>query len=371
MKRPIPHLLAVALVSILAAACTPGGGSIYYTLENEVKLDDATLPNDITVFDIVNTGTDYYAAAGRIWKAPVVAANFQVANVVAQPHADDLCTALAFFGGELYGGFVNSSGNRGLYGTTALAFSTTPVADADVLGAQVVLLKVEDGQLVVVTARPSGSDFEYTVYTSADGASYTEFPGLSARAAADKLVPINDVIWSNSLSAWFMTEGKTLYTDLASPGTLQASTMNGTPVTEVLTGLYDDGTTVYLASREGAVYWWDPAAIPSATWKRIAAPTASGAHPPLTRFAGPVGTGILLLGSDGYGYYRIDTTDLAAGTAAITRFPTTTIDLHTASVTKLTLDTTPDPDVIFAGTAMGGLWRGTVAVDGTIAWELE
>ena len=32
-------------------ACTPGGGSIYWTLENEVKIQDLSLPNDISVFD--------------------------------------------------------------------------------------------------------------------------------------------------------------------------------------------------------------------------------------------------------------------------------------------------------------------------------
>ena len=203
MKRRIPLLLTSAIVAVLAAACTPGGGSIYFTLENEVKVSDASLPNDITVFDVAKTGTDYYAAAGKIWKAPVAAANFQVGDVVAPPHAGDLCTALAFFGGELYGGFVNPSGNVGLYATTAMAFTTTPVADLDIAGAQIVLLKVQnDGadQLVVVTARPSGGGFEYSVFTTSDGITFIELPIMTSRTATDKLVPINDVIYSISCS---------------------------------------------------------------------------------------------------------------------------------------------------------------------------
>jgi hypothetical protein len=370
MKRCNLHLLTAALLTVLAVACTPGGGSIYFTLENEVKVDDATLPNEITVFDVANTGTDYYAAAGRIWTAPVTAANFQVADVVTPPHADDLCTALAFFSGELYGGFINGSGNRGLYATTALAFTTTPVADTDIAGAQIALLKEENSLLVAVAARPSGLAFEHFVYTSPDGAAYTEleFNGLpNPRASGEELKPINDVIYAGAPFAspsWFATEGTNLY---SGGGPLSRVATTGITAGEELRGLFQLGSRLFLSSKAGAVYYSDD----GVAWTRIEAPKISGAHPPLTRFAGPVGAGILLLGSDGYGYYRIDSTDLAAGTASITRFPTTTIDLYSASVTKFTLDTTPDPDVMFAATAMGGLWRGTVAVDGTIAWELE
>jgi len=362
MKLRIPRLLAIVLAAALAAACTPGGGSIYFTLENEVKVDDASLPNRITVFDVVNSGTAYYAAAGKIWTALVAADNFQVADVVPAPHAVDICTALAFFSGELYGGFINGSGNVGLHRTASLSFTPpTPVGTAaDVLGAQIALLKVENSLLVAVAAKPSGLAFEYFVYTSPDGTTYTELALDGAQ-----LGPIHDVIYAGApFAAWFATEGVNLY---SGAGPLSPVATTGITAGEELRGLFQLGSRLFLSSKAGAVYYSDN----GVAWTRIEAPLISGAHPPLTRFAGPVGTGILLLGSDGYGYYRIDTTDLAAGTAAITRFPTTTIDLYSSSVTKFTLDTTPDPDVIFAATAMSGLWRGSVAGDGSITWALE
>ena len=358
MNRRFALLLLAAWAAFLSVACT--NGNIYWTLENEEKVDDLSLPNEITVFDVAKIGSTYYAAAGRIWHVADTAGEWNAGATVAPPHAGDLCTALVAFGPELYGGFVNSSGSLGLFATSSLAFSAAPVADAAVLGAQVALLKIENGEIAVVTARQSGPDFAYTVVTG-DGSSFAELPFLGLRVLADTLVPIDDVIYSSSLGAWFVTEGTTLRTD---SGTV---TMNGITSGETLTGLFDDGFTVYLASEAGAVYWWDAAAIPTPKWQRVAAPTVSGDHPPLTRFAGPVGTDdILLVGSEGYGYYRLPTNP-AVG--VLTRFPTTTSPLYTSSVWKFFLD---DPmNRIFACTLMGGLWRGAVDTDGTIDWNLE
>ena len=110
-----------------------------------------------------------------------------------------------------------------------------------------------------------------------------------------------------------------------------------------------------------------PATASWSRFPRIAAPTVSGDHPPLTRFAGPVGTDdIILVGSERYGYYRLPT---SPAVGELTRFPTTTSPLYTTSVWKFFLD--GPMDRIFACTLMGGLWRGAVDTDGTIDWNLE
>jgi hypothetical protein len=356
MNRRFALLLLAAGIAVLPVACN--NGNIYWTLENEETVDDFSLPN-VTVFDVAKIGTTYYAAAGALWHAAETATEWDVEAKIAPPLTGDLCTALAAFGGQLNGGFINGSGNLGLYRSSTLSFSgQAPVGTAlDVLGAQIPLLKVENGSLVAVTARLSGEDFEYKLFTSGDG---TTFSPLSiTRAVGEELKPIYDVIWAGApFNTWFVTEGTKLYTGA---GPLTLATMTGITAGEVLTGLFHVGTNVYVASKSGAVYY----SPNGSSWTRIAAPTVSGDHPPLTRFAGPVGTdNILLVGSEGYGYYRLPT---SPAMGVLTRFPTTTSPLYTSSVWKFFFD---DPmDRIFACTLMGGLWRGVVDVDGTISWD--
>jgi hypothetical protein len=361
------RLPALALAAALAAACTPNGGSIYFTLENEVKVDDFSLPNAVTVFDVVRLGTNFYAAAGTIWRADVGADSFQVDDVLAPPGgagATQLCTALAAFGGNLYGGFVAPSGNLGLYKAAVADFATLPlaVADALVAGAQVALLKVQnDGvdKLVVVTAREASGGFEYSLATSDDGTNYTALPFDGTRPAGDEQQPIRDVIRSTVAApdAWFVTEGTKLYTD-GGTGTLTLASMTGITAGEELTGLYDDGANIYVASRAGAIY----RSTTGASWTRIEVPTVSGAHPPLTRFGGVLGGTHLLVGSDGYGYYRLET-----ATDTLTRYATTTSTLYTASVRSLVVD----GSTVFALTGGRGLWRGEVSGNDVTDWQQE
>jgi hypothetical protein len=365
MKRRNLHLFTAALVAVLAAACTPGGGSIYFTLENEVKVEDGSLPNAITVFDVAKVGTDYYAAGGTIWSAPVAADSFQLADVVDPPTGAQLCTALAEFSGQLYGGFINSSGNLGLYVTPVPAFAWSAVADVVVAGAQVVLLKVVDSAstLVVVTARQptAGADFQFGVVTSIDGTNYSSPFTFTDRPAGDEEKMIGDVIYSSRLSTWFVTQGTKLYS--GAPGALAMDDMTNISAGEELRGLFDDGTNLYVASKAGAIYY----STTGDTWTRIEVPDISGTHPPLTGISGPLGGTHLLIGSDGYGYYRLDTTNLAAGPDAFTRFATNTVDLYKASVRRIVVDGT----TAFALTSMGGLWRGTVSGNDIIDWKQE
>ena len=95
MNRRIALLLLAAAVAVLPIACS--NGNIYWTLENEEKVDDLSLPNEITVFDVAKIGTTYYAAAGRIWHVADTATEWNAGATVAPPHPGDLCTALAAF----------------------------------------------------------------------------------------------------------------------------------------------------------------------------------------------------------------------------------------------------------------------------------
>jgi hypothetical protein len=371
------HLLLAAGIAILFTACKEG--NIYSTLENEVKVDDLSLPNDITLFDVTKIGTSYYAAAGKIWTVSDSATEWDVTALIAPPSPGDIGTALVaspFGTNTLYGGFINGSGNLGLYESTAApSFSGRNAEPLPVAGAQVALLKaVNDGanRLVVVTAhQPSaGSDFAYGMVYAASAGSYTVATFDATRPAGDEKKSINDVVYAGvPINAWFATEGTKLYTKTGPgfAGDFTLAGMTGITAGEELTGLFWDGTThVYLASRAGAVYH----STDGTNWTRILAPAISGTYPPLTHFAGPVDAGIVLVGSDGYGYYLLDTADLS-GTDPLTRYPTTTSDLYTAAVQKMYFDV--GKLRVFACTSMGGLWRGAVLGDGSgsIDWNLE
>ncbi len=300
MNRRAVRLLIAAAAAILSASCTPGGGSIYWTLENEVKVSDSSLPNDVTFFDvtkIVSTGT-YYAAAGKIWTVSDSAAAWDVDATLPGPHPDDLCNALVaspFGTTTLYGSFINSTGSLGLYAsTTAPSFAGVAVPEAlPVAGAQIALLKVVDDAAEPPRRGDGPSAFRRRRFRLRDRL----FRGRRVRYCGDlrhdrgrrgdEKKPICDVVYADgTISAWFATEGTKLYTNASrdSPRFHRSPAMTGMTAGEVLTGLFWDGTTrLYVASRAGAVYH----STDGASWTRIEAPTISGAHPPLTRFVDP------------------------------------------------------------------------------------
>jgi hypothetical protein len=371
MKLRIEHLVLAAGLLILAAACQNGG--IYYALQNEVPIEDLSLPNAVTIFDVAKIGGDggdYYAAAGKIWTADDSSVAWNKDVRVQGPTADALCTALVTspFGSNdtLFGGFLAPESNLGLYESgaspTPAGTTWTEVADPIVKGAQVALLKTADDGvddwLVVVTARHNaGENFTFGI-AGFNGANWYEFD-TSVRVSPEDQKPFSDVIWSPTFARWLATGGTKLYMQVSSPPAVDSFSeayMTGIGSGAVLNGLFDDGTNVYVASEDGSVYYSDTYGT---DWTPIAAPEISGVNPPLTRFAGPITVGTdqyLLVGSDGYGYYRLPVTGGTPG--ALTRCPDSTDDLHTASVRNLVYDDTISPERIFACTSMAGLWRG-------------
>jgi len=396
MKLRVVHLLPALGMALLLSGCKDG--NIYATIETETLEQDLSLPNEIIVFDVAKIGPAYYAAAGKLWTVPVATLDtggeWDAASRIPAPVADGMCTALVAAPAEfpllhqnvLYGGFIRGSGNLGLFESSASptpgTTTWTEVADIDVDNAQVALLATVDTDgggtdtLVAVTAtQPSaGADYEFSLLTSTDGVSFD--PLAITRSAGEEVKPINDVIYAGAtVNAWFATEGSSLYSGPLAGPLLRVAALDARITTgEVLYGLFWDGTYVYVSSwdatheAECAVYYSSDGGT---SWSRIKVPQAdNGVYPPLTRFAGPLGTsGILLVGSDGYGYFQLDTTDLA-GTSPLRRFGITTSDLYPAAVRKFALDSAKNR--VFACTALSGLWRGAYdGTDGSLEWTQE
>jgi hypothetical protein len=372
MKLRFAHLLLAAGILILPLACQNGG--IYWTLQNEVEIDDLSLPNEITVFDVTKIGLaggSYYAAAGKIWTADDSTVTWNKDVRVVGPTTDAMCNALVTspFGSQdtLFGGFIDPEANLGLYesGANPTTAGTTwthlPGTGTKLESAQVTLLKSVEHPtqgLAAAVAKKTWNvtkavwEFLYWIVTADNSLAVSDLS--MTRNAGEDLKTINDICYSTRLGIWFATEGTKLY---AGAGSLVADAV--IPSDGVLRGVIDDGDRIYVASETGAVFWADEGSYPFTTWHRIDAPTVSGVNPPLTRFAGPVtvaGIGdYLLVGSEGYGYYRLP---VSPAIGSLTRCPDTTDNLHTAYVLKMYSDGTSTPKRIFACTSNDGLWRG-------------
>jgi hypothetical protein len=352
---------------LLLWACTAGGGSIYYTLENEVKTTDNTLKNTIPIHGITKLGTDYYVAAGSIWKGTLVPApvNWDISTPITSPGDGALCTALVEFGGNLYGGFITQSANVGLYkanGPSPTTFAGGQIADLLVVNKQVVLLAVVKSlsapELVVSTAIAGGDPYTYDLLVSTDGATYTSLLAATTTSLFTGVTHTTNKYWAVS--------GTSLYSGTGI-GTLAIdASLVKSATTEVLTSVFSDNETshLFVTSNLGFVYYSDNE---GATWtKNATAEKVGDATVKFLSVAGALGAGSMLVASDGYGYYVLT----VAVPPTLARFAGSTIGLYSASVRKFLIDGSR----LFACTTSKGLWRNEsfTAADCTVgSWIQE
>lgn len=350
MKARIIVFLFAAV--LLLWACTAGGGSIYYTLENEVKTTDNTLKNTIPIHGIAKLGTDYYVAAGNIWKGAsgTDTVSWNTTAPITPPAAGALCTALVEFGGDLYGGFITQSGNLGLY-TAAVPSTSTfgggQIADLLVVNKQVVLLAVVKSLTVpelVVSTASAGDPFVYDLLLSTDGATYASLLGPSVTVTK----PFTGVAHTSATGKYWAVAGASLYSGTAGALDKVASPTDAT-AEEVLTSIFSDDETsrLFVTSNLGFVYY---SANEGATWtKNATAEKVGDATVKFLAVAGAPSAAKMLVASDGYGYYVL----AVAAPPTLARFAGSTIGLYTASVRRFLID----GPRLFACTNSKGLWR--------------
>jgi hypothetical protein len=365
MKARIIVFLFAAV--LLLWACTAGGGSIYYTLENEVKTTDNTLKNTIPIHDVALHGDgNYYAAGGRIWKGTpggtpgAETVDWDTTTPITPPVGGEICTALVEFKGELYGGFITQSGSVGLYKANGASpapptsFASGQIADPLVVNKQVVLLAVVNAgaDLIVVTASPvdppSAVDpFTYDLLLSTDGAAY------SSLLAAASTKPFTGVAYTSASGGkYWAVSGTSLYSGAGIGALAAIASPTGAVAGEVFPSVFSDDENLHLfvTSNLGFVYY---SANEGASWTRNAtAEKVNDATVGFLAVAGASGSGTMLVASDGYGYYVLTVAD----PPTLARFAGSTIPLYTASVRKFLIHGAR----LFACTNSKGLWRNEV-----------
>ncbi len=345
---------AVLLVFVLGA-CTENGGSIYYILEHEEKQPDSNIGKYITIADIAKNGTTYYAAAGAIFVGSSASGSLTwlPKHKLTLPTSDALCNALAFFGGNLYGGFITPSKNLGLYkaaGTAGDDFTiVTAVADPLIVGHQIIRLIVADTRLLIVSATegPGGAvPFYYHLTYTDNGTNY--FPLLT-----NIEVKINDATYDGA--NYWAVAGQTLYTN-ASP-----QPFPGITGSNVLQGISSNAGKIYVSMKKKGLYIYDGA------WTLIEPDDQSGSD---VSYQGisflPSGT--VIVGSNGYGlyYYKPGFVELARSDDS----DIITLDLYDSSITRFLVDT----NIVLACTNGKGLWRGNIDssnLSGVSGWTIQ
>jgi hypothetical protein len=369
-KATMRAALSLCLLSLLLAACSDGGGSIYATIETEQKVSTNSLADLLlTVNDVVKAAAgEYYVAAGGIFRGVVQSGGTitwspdQNSADTDRPYnvaAGDLCNALAFFGGTLYGGFLNQAGSLGLYtaaavsGIEGVSFQgQARVEDAAVKDQQVVSLRTVNGRLFMVGAvMPSGGTaYAYSINVL-DG---TSSPWQSlVSGLTDAVVSIG---W-DGVNYWMATTAA-VYSDAGTTPAFASgtSTLGGSTVSGIK-DIFTDAANgrVLICTKSGGIYY---SLDRGGTWNHIAAPSPSGttAVASFLCAAGPVDTAAdkYLLGTDGYGYYTLSLTGTGSG-ATLTRYGSTSVALYGQSVRTMLVDGSS----VFMGTNTHGLWRAT------------
>jgi hypothetical protein len=366
--RPIFRVIPAVILAALLVSCTPNGGSIFYILENETEQPQSNLGNLLSIFDVAKIGNDFYAAAGSIFKGVGDGTgNVQWVPIdkKSPPQSGALCNALVSFQSNLYGGFFTPGSNLGLYQASGDDFPTTPTPLVDPGAsprAQIIKLIVASSgpTLLVITATPisgagpSDPPFYYTLYSSTDGTAYTTLLGGSGWKT-----PINDATYDGA--NYYAVSGSQVYRGAASP--LSSMNIN---TGDVLQGVFLNSGVVYVSSKASGIYYYNGA------WNSISADTQGGTAVSYFGISGPVtiasGHNLLLIGSEGYGYYYLDLTSNTLSRSADTTM--ITLSLYTAVIRKMVIDSS----TVFACTAGNGLWKGKLDAtnaSGVSGWTIQ
>ena len=358
----LKYLFLVLILILSMVACTDKSLSpIFFTLETERSLaEDRGLEDEMIIHEIVKVGTRYFAAGNTLYTRTVTG-NW---TPVAPPVAGALCNTIEIFGGNLYAGFFTTGGTGlGLYRTDpdTIDWDNSPILDSKVQNIQIGLIKAVGGNLYVATAEQNGAVYDYYLYESPDGTSYTPndiiFDGLSPIN-----LPITDV--EDVATVFWVIAGPYLYRQ---SGALTATIQNavddpvggeGKPLGGLL---YSTSLSqLYVSGKDGKLWMWD-----SLVWS-----SEPVTEVPFTKFVDldPV-IGInddIFVGTEGSGYFRL----IGGDQTNYERRPEYNISaLYNGAINSFYLDTAES--ALFACTFGAGLWRADYNISGEWLWVQE
>ena len=162
------------------------------------------------------------------------------------------------------------------------------------------------------------------------------------------------VAFTSTPGTYWAVSGTSLYSGAAGALVVEPR-LTKSATEEVLTSVFsDNGTRLFVTSNLGYVYY---SADEGATWTpNASAMKVSDTVVSFLTVAGGPNQSKMLVGSDGYGYYVLDT---AVTPPTLARFADSTIGLYTASISRFLID----ENRLFACT-LKGLWR-TESFDAT------
>jgi hypothetical protein len=158
----ISLFLICTIALVLLSGCPDT--SVLTLVKNAQKQIDLTLNNNLTIIAEDTDGTYYYIACGTsMYMRPIAPGSSWTG--ISFPNGAVGCTALAYYSGNLYAGFVFGNGSGNLYYSTTPAISWTAVTDINVINKQVIKLIETNGQLLVSTCVVSGGTAsDYSLY---------------------------------------------------------------------------------------------------------------------------------------------------------------------------------------------------------------
>jgi hypothetical protein len=356
------YVVLAALAGLSLAALGACHDAIFATIEKEQKVATNTLSQTLSIYGIAATTTadQYYVAAGGVFQGNLSPAVQGTINWT--PNSNDssrpfnpsgmLCNALAFFGGNLYGGFFDSSGTPGFYNSTEPPTSWSPILPVHA-GEQVTILQATPTLLFKASATPSGSSWTYELDYSSDGTTWAPCTNLTGQTSGIVGVGYDnaDFIWAATTTAVYKSSaafGTTFNPLLTAPG------VGSDPIR----GLFVDSTygVVFVTTKTRGIFFTKDGGT---TWSNVSDDSPSGGTGSAGFLAvgGPVDPAgshtTYLAGSDLFGYYTLS----VSGSGSLSRFGDTTITLYSSSVSQILVDNVGGQLNVFLGTHGNGLWR--------------
>jgi hypothetical protein len=356
------NVALLALLSLSLASLAACSDAIYATIDTEKKTATNTLSQTISVFDMAVTASaagsaTYYVASGAIFQGTLAAT-----SVSWKPNATDntrpwnpsgmLCNAMTFYNSlNLYGGFIAQNGSSILYESSVspLSFGSSPTPISLLsTGEQVTTLSSVGANLFVGGAVMSGNNYVFQL-------EYTNNPGIALFTSLITGQPYPLVPVAYDGTNYWTASGSTLF---ESPTALTISSFvaNAAQSWGTINGVFASGTTVIVLTKSNGVFYSLNA---GGAWTQVQPDHQGTVTVSYLSAAGPIAPSVYLVGSDGYGYYTLNT-----GSATLSRFGDSTIALYAASVSRIVLD--PGNSVVLMGTNSKGLWRTVYDASGNV-----